>query len=119
MALGGVGDHVGQGRLAHAGRPPQDDRTEPVGFDRTAQQPPAPHDLVLPDEFIQRARPHPDGQRRVFFGALGARVIEQIRHGDASRSDWSRQIEVYCSAGAGKLEQSFAWRKESTVFSRQ
>jgi len=80
VPLGGIGDHVRQGGLAHARRPPEDDRGQVVSFDGPPQQPPAPDDILLPDEFFQRARPHPCGQGRIASGALLACVVKQIDH---------------------------------------
>ena len=61
---GGLGDDGGQRGFAAARRAPEDGAGQPVGLDGAAQQPPRGDDVFLPDEFIQRARPHAIRQRR-------------------------------------------------------
>ena len=60
-----LGDDVGDGGLARAGRPEQDDGAERVALDRRAQPAARPARLFLPDEFIKRAWPHAHRQRRI------------------------------------------------------
>ena len=69
-----LGDDARQRRLAGAGRSPQDDRLEQVALDRLAQRPAGREDLVLADDLVERARPHPLGERRARLAAaaLGA-----------------------------------------------
>src|SRR5207248_2581852 len=57
-------DDVSERRLAGAGWAGQDDRRQPVGLDGAAQKFARPKDVLLPDEFVERARTHPRGQRR-------------------------------------------------------
>ena len=78
VAAGGVGDDARQRRLARARRPVEDDRAELVGLDRPAQQPSRPDDVLLADELVQRARPHPRGQRRFLVGQLVPPQRKQI-----------------------------------------
>ena len=58
--------------LAGPRRPPEDQRGEPVGLDRAAQELPGPDDLDLPDVLVERARPHPRGKR--LLARVGSRT---------------------------------------------
>ena len=82
MGLGLVGDDLGQGGLAGAGRPPQDDgREQPVGLDGAPQQLAGADDLLLPDELVQRARAHAGGQRGLGIHAFLHGMVEEVGHG--------------------------------------
>src|SRR6185369_4275222 len=53
----------------------QDDGTELVGLDGPAQEAARTKDMLLPDEFIQGARPHARGQGRILAALdLGGRT---------------------------------------------
>ena len=69
-------------RLPAAGRAVKNAACQPVGLDGAAQQPPLPYDMLLPDEFVERARPHAVGQRcggiRRFFHGHGKQVFHPI-----------------------------------------
>ncbi len=56
-------DDARERRLPGAGRPPQDHRRRLVGLDRAPQRAAGPDDLLLADELVERARPHPRGER--------------------------------------------------------
>ena len=84
-ALGVVGDDVGQGRLAGAGRAVEDQRREPVGEQHPAKQLAFAEEVLLADELVERARPHPRRQRSGLVAILFAKVVEEI-HG----SPWWR-----------------------------
>ena len=84
----GVGDDARQRGLAGAGRPVEDHRAELVGLDRAAQQPARPHDVLLADELVQRARAHPGGKRRLFLGQFLAAGIEEIGIGGLGHEDY-------------------------------
>ena len=60
---GRVGDDARERRLAGAGRPPEDDRLQQVALDRLAQRLAGREQILLADELIEGARPHPLGQR--------------------------------------------------------
>ncbi len=72
VAARGVGDDASEGGLARARRAVEDDRAELVGLDGPAQKPPRPDNVLLADEFIERARAHPRGERRLTVGQLVA-----------------------------------------------
>ena len=52
----------------------------PVSLDGAPQQLAGPDDLLLPDEFLQRARPHARGQRRLRVHAFLHGMLKEIRH---------------------------------------
>ena len=56
-ALRVVGDDVGEGGLAGAGRAVEDERAEPVG-DEHARRSFLAEDVLLADELVERPRPH-------------------------------------------------------------
>ncbi|GAA3501911.1 hypothetical protein GCM10019016_090190 [Streptomyces prasinosporus] len=65
--VGGLGDDVGQGRLAGAGRPPQDHRGGPRGArgalsDQSAQGGARLQQVLLAHHLVEGARAHPDRQ---------------------------------------------------------
>ena len=69
-----VRDDARERRLAGAGRAPEDDRLQEVALDRLAQRLPGREQFLLADELVERARPHPLGERRRRRGA-GRRVV--------------------------------------------
>ena len=54
------------------GRAGEDDRRQPIRFDRAPEQFARRENVLLPDELLERARPHPAGERR---GGVGLRTI--------------------------------------------
>ena len=72
LRLREVCDHVGEGGLADAGRPPEDHRGDLVALDHRAQELPGPDEVLLPDELLERARPHA-ARERLRRGASGLR----------------------------------------------
>ena len=83
----GVGDDPRQRGLARARRPVEDHRAELVGLDGAAQQPARPHDVLLADELVQRARAHPRGERRFLLGQLLAAGVEKVGVGGFGHGD--------------------------------
>ena len=82
MGLGLVGDDLGQGGLAGAGRAPQDDGGEqPVGLDGAPQELAGADDLLLADELVQGARAHAGGQRGFGVHAFLHGVVKEVGHG--------------------------------------
>ena len=76
----GLGGHdPGQRGLAGPGRPPQDDRRQPVGLDQRPQRRPVPDQVALPDHVLQRAGPHPRRQGRLPGQPLLQRSLGGIR----------------------------------------
>jgi hypothetical protein len=65
-------DHVGERRLARAGRAPQDHRALGVGLDRPLQRLARRQDVLLAQHLLERARPHAVGERRVGPHAVGS-----------------------------------------------
>src|SRR5215468_7443777 len=59
-----VGDDSGERGLTGAGRPPEDQRGQTVFINQAPQYPSLGEQMILPDEFIERARAHPLGERR-------------------------------------------------------
>ncbi len=114
----GVGDDARQRGLAGAGRPVEDHRAELVGLNRATQEAAWPHDVLLADELVQRARPHPGGERRFLLGQLRSAGVEEVgglvHGGDCSTGSWkleaglpAAQAWTVCSAGveAGATEE--------------
>ena len=74
-----VGDETGQGGLPGPGWSPQEDRRkQAVCLDGPAEQPALADDPFLPDELIQRARPHSGGQGGLRGDSLVERVFEKV-----------------------------------------
>ena len=57
------GEQPGDGGLAAARRPPKDQRGERAALQHPRERAGGAEQMVLPDHFIQRARPQPVGQR--------------------------------------------------------
>ena len=62
-APGCPGQDVRQGRFARARRTVKNHRAEPIRFQKPTQQFAFAEKMFLPDEFVQRLRTHPYGQR--------------------------------------------------------
>src|SRR5206468_1486751 len=58
LALGRLRDAMSEARLARAGRAVENDRTEPVGFDRAAEQFSFRQDVSLSNELVEDAGTH-------------------------------------------------------------
>ena len=61
--LGGLGNDLGQRGLAHARRTPEDHRAGVVALDLHAQRLAGTDQVLLPEQLVQAARPHPLRQR--------------------------------------------------------
>ena len=80
-----AGQHGPQGRLARAGRAPEDDGDQPVRLDELGQELALAQDMVLAVDAVEGPRAHPLGERRVrplvpvlplrVRGRHGARII--------------------------------------------
>ncbi len=77
VRLGEAADHEGQGRLARAGRAPEDERAELVLLDRPPEGPAGAEHLLLPEDLVEGARPDPVGERRV-----GPRLADRVLLGE-------------------------------------
>ena len=91
----GMGDDRGQRGLAGARRAEEYGAGQPVGFDGAAQKPSLADDVLLSDEFVQRARPHPVGERRVVAGVLRKQILHGIkpRAGESLRR-YARLLQI-------------------------
>ena len=79
VTLGRVGNDLRQRGLACSRRPPQDDgREQPVRFDGAAQELALADDVLLADIFIQRARAHARGERRLCLHAFLHGMVEKV-----------------------------------------
>ena len=56
-------DDAGERRFSASRRPVKDNRRKLIGRDRAPQKPALADDVILSDVFVERARPHPCGQR--------------------------------------------------------
>jgi hypothetical protein len=92
------GEQAGDGGLAGARRPPEDDRGKPSCRDHSPDRAFGAGEMLLPDDFIETLGPEPIGER----GALGQRpgggsggVVggEQIGHGPTLP-----QYAAFCTA---------------------
>ena len=73
-------DEFGKSRLADAGRPMEDDRSEAVRFDGATQLAAAANDVILTDVFVESGRPQAHRQRGIGCRQWGCRsscVFEQ------------------------------------------
>ena len=88
-----LADDRGDGGLAGAGRPPQQQRHRLVALDQAAQRRPGGAQLLLADELVDRARSHPDRQRcrGVGVGARATRRPGRLR-------TWAREPGAGCPA---------------------
>jgi hypothetical protein len=82
MALAVLGDDVGQRGFTCARRAVEDHGTEAVGLEHAPQQLAGAEEMVLADEFIDRARPHARGQRLGLAEVGFVDVVEQVDGGD-------------------------------------
>ena len=84
------GHQVGQRRLAGAGRPPEDHRRRPghpaLALDQPAQRRAGDQQVLLADDLVEGARPHPHGQRLVGRPSCVGRVLEQVHGADRNCS---------------------------------
>ncbi len=73
-APGLIRNNVRQCRFARAGRAVKNHGAEPIGLQQSAQQLARPEEMLLADELVQSARPHPRRERlgaaQVFFMGL-------------------------------------------------
>ena len=69
-------DQEGQRGLAGSRRAPEDHRGDAVSFDGLSKHPFRVDYVALPDELVERARPHPGGQRSGLAEDLFAVVFE-------------------------------------------
>ncbi len=87
VGLGDAGNDLGEGGLAGARRTPEDHRSGVVALDLHAQRLARPDQVLLSNEFIERARAHAIGERA---SALGAGVF---------RRDGREQVHKIISPG--------------------
>ena len=59
-----LGDHTRQRGLSAAGRSIENHGGQSISFNRAAQKFARPKNVFLADKFLERARPHPCGERR-------------------------------------------------------
>ena len=69
----------GQRRLADARRAPEDERAGVIALDLYPQRFAGREDVLLPDEFVERARTHAVGQRpRLVHGIVVRDLLEEV-----------------------------------------
>ena len=93
-AVGGGRDDPGDRRLAGARRSVEDHRVRLAGLDRGAQRRALGEQVLLADEVVERARAHPDGERRPLAGAARRRLValEQLI---------AHRASIHCPARSG------------------
>src|SRR5205085_6950316 len=90
VRTGDRGDDERQGRLPAAWRPPEDHRPDPVAGDRLRQHRVRPEEVLLTEDPLERARPHPIGERSPTLHALFRGGAEQSLAGVWERPARSR-----------------------------
>ncbi len=60
-------DNTRKRRLTRARRPPKDNRRQRVGVNERGERFSLAHEMLLPRDFVERARPHPLGERLVLL----------------------------------------------------
>ena len=83
---GRAGNELGDGGLARARRPPEDERGESVGFEEDPQRSPGCEQVPLADDVIERHRPHPRRERCPAREPVLDRRREQVRPRSTRRS---------------------------------
>ena len=81
VRAGDLRDEAGERRLAGARGAPEDDRLQQVALDRHAQRPARREQVLLPDQFVEAARPHAVGEGRPHAASSWAGrglVVEQL-----------------------------------------
>ncbi len=78
---GRVGDDAGQRRLAAAGRPVEDHRSDAVLLDREPERGSRAEHVLLADEVVDRLRPQSRRERRDLRHALARGIGEEVAHG--------------------------------------
>ncbi len=81
-----VGDRQCEGRLAGAGRPPEDRRRQPVLFDEPSQRAARADQVILADDVVDRARAEAGGERSRRPQPRLRRRAEQVAHDVLSTS---------------------------------
>jgi hypothetical protein len=86
-------DDLRERRLTGARRTREDNRWQPIGFDRAPQQFPRREDMLLADELLDRARAHARGERRrggwcldrLHLGVRFEEILHALRLGQHER----------------------------------
>ena len=78
--VGGVGQQPGDGCLARAGRPPEDQRAELAGRHHGADRPLGAEQMVLADDLVEPGRAQPVGERARSAPAGRRRDVEEVGH---------------------------------------
>ena len=84
VRAGLAGDDARERGLAASRRPPQDHREDAVLLGRHADDRPLAHEVRLPDELGQAARPHAFGQGPAGLGLFFGVVVEDVHRGPES-----------------------------------
>src|SRR5262249_26309794 len=90
-------EEMGEGGLAASGRTPEDQRLDLAALDHVAQHASRPEEMLLPDELVDRPRPHPLRER----GARGTR-----RLGGCAREEFRLSRHDFSSS-----TRPFAWHR--------
>ena len=81
VGVGHARDDLGQRGFADAGRSPEDERAGIVALDLHAQRLAGRENVLLPDEFVERARTHAIGQRTgLVHYFVRRRVVREKAH---------------------------------------
>src|SRR5206468_6369313 len=93
-----IGDDLSERGFSGARRPGDNHRWQTIGFYRTAKQFSRSENMLLADEFLERSRSHPRGERRSLVNGRNSDIrgeqridiflFEQVLHGGKIRREW-------------------------------
>ena len=78
LRFGRIGDHLGQRRLAGAGRPVEDKAADLVSLDRSVQEFVLSDDVLLPHYFFEPCRAQSGSQRRLRLLLAFPHIVKKI-----------------------------------------
>ena len=78
--VGGSGDDLGEGGFSRAGRAVEQHAGQGVGGEHASKHPAFAEEVLLPDELVERAGPHADGQGLSRGSAFFLLLLPQIGH---------------------------------------
>ena len=109
VAPGEAGDEAREGRLSDAGRAPEDHRGHLIRADGALEDAAGPEEVLLADEFVERAGTYAGGQWRSLAFTLLPQVLKQgvvaplRRHGHAPRHESSTRARLEQEGGRTML----------------
>src|SRR6185312_1755947 len=108
-----LGDDLRQGGFAHSRRSPEDDRSGIVTLDLQPKRFSRSKQMLLSEEFFQRPRPHPFGQRSI--AANGLVDAAKVRRKQAHAVPSARRARFCRRASYISVEPAIAAFSDSTA----